>query len=60
MNILLGILKSLVIDKATNMVAENVERAVADLGEEAKKEIDKAVSEDASHAFNDLKGFLKG
>ena len=60
MNILLGILKSLVVDKATNMVAEHVEKAVEDLGEQAKAEIDKAVNEDATHAFNDLKSYLNG
>ena len=60
MNILLGILKTLVVDKATNMVAEHEKKAVEDLGQQAKAEIDKAVSDDATHAFNDLKSFLKG
>jgi len=52
--------KDLVDSDEQNLVADQVETMVKGLGSEMEETVNKMVSEDASHAFNDLKSYLKG
>ena len=58
--LLANILKTLVIDKAQSLVADQVMKAVDDnLDDNQKKILDDAISTDGSHEFNSLKDLLK-
>tara|TARA_R100000808_G_scaffold24280_1_gene55560 strand:+ start:1146 stop:1334 length:189 start_codon:yes stop_codon:yes gene_type:complete len=58
--ILGNVLKALVIDKAQNLMADQVIKAVDDhLDDKQKKILDDAISSDGNHEFNSLKDLLK-
>ena len=53
-------IKKLVDSNDQNLQGDHVESMVKGLGSEMEKTVDQMISEDASQAFSDLKGFLKG
>ena len=53
-------IKKLVDSNDQNLQGDQVESMVKGLGSEMEKTVDQIISEDASQAFSDLKGFLKG
>ena len=59
--LLFNVISSLVVDKATDLATEHVEGMIDDLlPESAKKELDKAIKADPSHAFDNAKDALMG
>ena len=57
--LLFNVISSLVIDKATDLATEHVERMIDDLlPDSAKKELDKAIKADPSHTFDNAKDAL--
>jgi hypothetical protein len=59
--LLFNVISSLVIDKASDLAIEHVESMIDDLlPESAKKELDKAIKSDPSHAFTNTKDALMG
>lgn len=57
--LLLGVIKSLVIDTATNLAKTHVEEVVKkNLSEDQQKVLDKLIDEDGSHDKNPLLIFL--
>ncbi len=58
--LLLGVIKSLVIDTATNLAKTHVEEVVKkNLSEDQQKVLDKLIDEDGSHDKKSLTDFLK-
>ena len=59
--LLFNVISSLVVDKATDLATEHVERMIDDLlPDSAKKELDKAIKADPSHTFDNAKDALMG
>ena len=59
--LLFNVISSLVVDKATDLATEHVESMIDDLlPESAKKELDKFIKEDPSHAFDNATDALMG
>ena len=52
--------KDLVDSDEQSLIADHVETMVKDIGTEMEETVNQMISEDASQAFSDLKGFLKG
>ena len=52
--------KDLVDSDEQDLNANHVEEMVKGIGAEMEETVNKMVSEDASHAFNDLKSYLNG
>jgi len=52
--------KDLVDSDEQDLSADHVEEMVKGIGTEMEETVNKMVSEDASHAFNDLKSYLNG
>lgn len=58
--LLLGVIKSLVIDTATNLAKTHVEEVVKkNLSEDQQKILDKLIDEDGSHDKKTLTDYLK-
>ena len=58
---LFNVVAGLVVDKAQDLATEHVEKMVDDiLPDKAKKELDKIVKEDPTHAFDNAKDALIG
>jgi len=58
--LLLGVIKSLVIDSATNLAKNHVEEVVKkNLSEDQQKVLDKLIDDDKSHTNKSLADFLK-
>ena len=59
--LLFNVISSLVVDKATDLATEHVESMIDDLlPDAAKKELDKVIKDDPTHAFKTAKDALKG
>ena len=57
--LLFNVISGLVIDKATDLATEHVEKMIDDLlPKEAQKELDKAIKEDPAHEFKNAKEAL--
>lgn len=58
--LLLGVIKSLVIDSATNLAKNHVEEMVKkNLSDDQQKVLDKLIDDDKSHSNKSLADFLK-
>ena len=58
---LFNVVAGLVVDKAQDLAQEHVEKMIDDiLPDKAKKELDKIVKEDPTHAFDNAKEALMG
>ncbi len=58
---LFNVVAGLVVDKAQDLATEHVEKMIDDiLPDKAKKELDKIVKEDPTHAFDNAKDALIG
>ena len=58
---LFNVVAGLVVDKAQDLAEEHVEKMIDDiLPDNAKKELDKIIKSDKSHAFENAKDALKG
>ena len=58
---LFNVVAGLVVDKAQDLATEHVEKMIDDiLPDKAKKELDKIVKEDPTHAFDNAKHALIG
>ena len=59
--LLWNVISGLVVDKATDLAKEHVDKMIDDvLPDNAKKELDKIIKADPSHSFNNAKDALKG
>ena len=59
--LLWNVISGLVVDKATDLAKEHVDKMINDvLPDNAKKELDKIIKADPSHSFNNAKDALKG
>jgi len=59
--LLFNVLSGLVVDKATDLATEHVEKMIDDLiPDKHKKELDKIVKSDPTHSFKTAKEALKG
>ena len=58
--LLLGVIKSLVIDSATNLAKNHVEEVVKkNLSEDQQKALDQLINDDKTHTNKSLADFLK-
>ena len=59
--LLWNVLSGLVVDKATNLAKEHVDKMIDDvLPDKQRKELDKIIKEDPDHAFDNAKDALMG
>ena len=59
--LLFNVISSLVVDKATDLATEHVEKMIDDLlPDSAKKELDKVIKADPLHTFTNAKDALMG
>ena len=59
--LLFNVFSALVVDKATNLAKEHVEKMIDDvLPDEAKEELEKIIQEDTEHPFENIKDALIG
>ena len=58
--ILIGIFKTLIVDKAQDLAVEHVRSVISSsLTNDQKKELDQLVSNDKAHSFNTFTDFIK-
>ena len=59
--LLWNVISALVVDKATDLAKEHVDKMIDDvLPDSAKKELDKIIKADPTHAFDNAKDALQG
>tara|TARA_Y100001951_G_scaffold42592_1_gene33748 strand:+ start:730 stop:1038 length:309 start_codon:yes stop_codon:yes gene_type:complete len=59
--LLFNVISGLVVDKAQNLVGEHVEKMIDDiLPDDAREELDKIISDDSEHPFDNVSDALVG